>query len=143
MRKRLFSPLIFFTQLTALVLSPLSYADTLPEAHTLTIHGSNTIGAKLAPALISGYLQSLGAKNIRQQESGENESQITATFAPDAGNNANKAVINIAAHGSGKRLNPNELEFSGATDWTTLGIVQLQRACNERNFFTSFKGFYF
>tara|TARA_B110000196_G_scaffold65972_1_gene55719 strand:- start:15936 stop:17291 length:1356 start_codon:yes stop_codon:yes gene_type:complete len=101
MRKRLFSPLIFFTQLTALVLSPLSYADTLPEAHTLTIHGSNTIGAKLAPALISGYLQSLGAKNIRQQESGENESQITATFAPDAGNNANKAVINIAAHGSG------------------------------------------
>ena len=101
MRKRLFSPLIFFTQLTALVLSPLSYADTLPETHTLTIHGSNTIGAKLAPALISGYLQSLGAKNIRQQESGENESQITATFAPDAGNNANKAVINIAAHGSG------------------------------------------
>lgn len=101
MRKRLFSPLIFFTQLTALVLSPLSYADTLPETHTLTIHGSNTIGAKLAPALISGYLQSLGAKNIRQQESGENESQITATFAPNAGNNANKAVINIAAHGSG------------------------------------------
>lgn len=101
MRKRLFSPLIFFTQLTALVLSPLSYADTLPETHTLTIHGSNTIGAKLAPALISGYLQSLGAKNIRQQESGENESQIMATFAPDAGNNANKAVINIAAHGSG------------------------------------------
>lgn len=101
MRKRLFSPLIFLTQLTALVLSPLSYADTLPETHTLTIHGSNTIGAKLAPALISGYLQSLGAKNIRQQESGENESQITATFAPDAGNNANKAVINIAAHGSG------------------------------------------
>lgn len=101
MRKRLFSPLIFLTQLTALVLSPLSYADTLPETHTLTIHGSNTIGAKLAPALISGYLQSLGAKNIRQQESGENESQITATFAPNAGNNANKAVINIAAHGSG------------------------------------------
>ncbi len=101
MRKRLFFPLIFFTQLTALVLSPLSYADTLPETHTLTIHGSNTIGAKLAPALISGYLKSLGAKNIRQQESGENESQITATFAPDAGNNANKAVINIAAHGSG------------------------------------------
>jgi phosphate transport system substrate-binding protein len=42
------------------------------EAQTLfRLTGSNTIGAELAPMLVKGYLQSLGAQDIHQRSAGE------------------------------------------------------------------------
>jgi len=62
-----------------------------------TIHGSNTIGARLAPELVKSYLLSKGATDIEQISSGLNESRIEAKM----GNLQNVISVNIAAHGSG------------------------------------------
>ncbi|WP_299947295.1 phosphate ABC transporter substrate-binding/OmpA family protein [uncultured Microbulbifer sp.] len=60
-----------------------------------TLHGSNTIGAQLAPNLIRDYLAAKGARNIRSTPlSTINELRIQA----DLGNQ--KVFIDIAAHGS-------------------------------------------
>lgn len=43
-----------------------------PDVKTLfRMTGSNTVGAELAPLLVKGYLQSLGATEIRQRSAGE------------------------------------------------------------------------
>lgn len=62
----------------------------------LHIQGSNTIGAKLGPALVSGLLEKEGFSNVRVQESGINEQRVI-------GQDAQGRLVNIevAAHGSG------------------------------------------
>jgi phosphate transport system substrate-binding protein len=111
MRKPLFS----FIQIIALSLASLSHANTL------TIQGSNTIGAKLAPALVAGYLQSLGARDVELLVSKENESRITAQLESslDIGRNKNSdIVVDIAAHGSGtgfKALYLQEADIAAAS----------------------------
>ncbi|HCM06070.1 MAG TPA: hypothetical protein DIC30_08695, partial [Oceanospirillales bacterium] len=67
---------------------------------TLTIQGSNTIGAKLAPALVSSYLKSIGAEGVEFTSNVENESQITAKMSANHSRGNNDVVIDIAAHGS-------------------------------------------
>lgn len=77
----------------------------------LTIHGSNTIGAQLAPALIKGYLKSLGADPVELIELGNNESRVQATLAKSGRDGVARALrhllpslhvkVDIAAHGSG------------------------------------------
>lgn len=97
MRKSSFSLVQSLSLFITLSIAPLSHATTL------TIQGSNTIGAALAPALVSGYLQSLGAKNIELLGSGENESRITAQLESRSELNhdtSSDVVIDIAAHGS-------------------------------------------
>lgn len=69
---------------------------SLPEETVLRLHGSNTIGAKLAPALISGYFTNIlkAEKVVQQPGQKENEVVVKATF---------KDVVKIAeihAHGS-------------------------------------------
>ncbi|MBB3059312.1 phosphate ABC transporter substrate-binding protein [Microbulbifer rhizosphaerae] len=57
----------------ALLFCQLLLANPLiAETQTLfRLTGSNTIGAELAPLLVKGYLQHLGAENIRQRSEGE------------------------------------------------------------------------
>lgn len=63
---------------------------------TLSIQGSNTIGAALAPALIKAYVLSQGATDISSSSVIENEEVITAYLPSN-----NLITINIDAHGSG------------------------------------------
>lgn len=82
--------LFFFSLIQSLIL--LIAPSAL--ANTLTIQGSNTIGAKLAPALVTGYLHSLGAHDVKLIAREENESRITAQLE-------SSISVDIAAHGSG------------------------------------------
>lgn len=67
----------------------------------LTISGSNTIGAKLAPALAKGYLKHIGASEIQSAEDGTNQQVIFAVLPQNNGTQRQKSVrIDIAAHGS-------------------------------------------
>ncbi|WP_230712908.1 substrate-binding domain-containing protein [Marinobacter shengliensis] len=85
-------PRKFFTLclfvLAAVMLSPAS-------AHELEIHGSNTVGATLAPMLVSGYLQQLGDDNPSSRPTGEENEQILSANA----GGRNLSVL-VAAHGS-------------------------------------------
>jgi phosphate transport system substrate-binding protein len=69
-----------------------SFAEPL-----FTIHGSNTIGARLAPELVKAFLRSKGATDIELLISNINESRIQAKM----GGFQQKVFVNIAAHGSG------------------------------------------
>jgi hypothetical protein len=67
------------------------------EGVVLKLHGSNTIGAKLAPALAEEYLKSLGAKEIhvvtgRSPEEATVEGVLPGHSVP--------SVIEIRSHGS-------------------------------------------
>jgi len=61
----------------------------------LRLHGSNTVGEKLAPTLLKGYLESLGAQNIQITATGDVEKAIHA-YLPTQG----WIDIDIQAHGS-------------------------------------------
>jgi phosphate transport system substrate-binding protein len=74
--------------LATVVLTPAS-------AHELEIHGSNTVGATLAPMLVSGYLQQLGDSNPSSRPTGEENEQILSVNA----GGRNLSVL-VAAHGS-------------------------------------------
>ena len=78
--------------LTTLAALPLP-ASGQPALH---IQGSNTIGAKLGPALVGGLLEKEGFTNVRIEDSGLNEQRVT-------GQDAQGRMVNIevAAHGSG------------------------------------------
>jgi phosphate transport system substrate-binding protein len=69
-----------------------SFAEPL-----FTIHGSNTIGARLAPELVKAFLWSKGATDIELLISNINESRIQAKM----GGFQQTVFVNIAAHGSG------------------------------------------
>jgi phosphate transport system substrate-binding protein len=62
----------------------------------LRIQGSNTIGAKLGPALVGGLFESQGFSNVRIEKGVENEQRVLAEDKL-----GRTQQINIAAHGSG------------------------------------------
>ncbi|NNT94764.1 substrate-binding domain-containing protein [Stutzerimonas nitrititolerans] len=63
----------------------------------LSIQGSNTVGAKLAPMLIAGYFESQGLRDVRIAPAGrENEQRISATAA-----DGRTVFAEVAAHGTG------------------------------------------
>ena len=67
------------------------------EATTLLrIQGSNTIGAKLGPALVSGLFESQGMSNVRIAKGAENEQSVLAEDKL-----GRTLQVNVAAHGSG------------------------------------------
>lgn len=76
------------------------FAATVPSADggpVLRIQGSNTIGARLAPALVKGLFEEQGLHNIRiEPGDSQNEQSITARTA-----DAHEIRITVAAHGSG------------------------------------------
>jgi phosphate transport system substrate-binding protein len=67
-----------------------------------TLHGSNTIGANLAPELVKAFLLAKGALGIEiNATEGVNESRIEATIGPQQ----IPIWVDIAAHGSGTGFN--------------------------------------
>ncbi|MFL0797694.1 MAG: substrate-binding domain-containing protein [Cellvibrionaceae bacterium] len=88
---------LFITRSTRIILgSLLSWAlpinaSTLPALH-LTIHGSNTLGAKLIPHCAKAYLESKNIPSVRIDITGENKFRIQGE-SPNA-------LIWVAAHGS-------------------------------------------
>jgi phosphate transport system substrate-binding protein len=73
-------------------------ALVVPEgaATVLRIHGSNTIGAQLGPALAEGLLREQGLQAIRIEAGpSANEQRVTGRSA------AGEIMIEVAAHGSG------------------------------------------
>ncbi len=72
-------------------------ASMLSQAETiLTIQGSNTVGADLAPEIATSFLSSLGAVRIEKvAQAAENEVMITGYFS----NQSSKSIA-IHAHGS-------------------------------------------
>lgn len=77
---------IFFASL-----SPIYAAENV----VLRIHGSNTIGAKLAPALVIAWLKTKNYNNIQQNITAPEESLITAQDSE-----GHVYAIEIHAHGS-------------------------------------------
>lgn len=69
-----------------------------PDGTTiLRIHGSNTVGAKLAPMLVTGLFEAKGLQSVRIAPAGkENEQRVTAL---DERGKTIQALV--AAHGSG------------------------------------------
>lgn len=66
------------------------------RANELEIHGSNTIGAHLAPALIEGYLEAQGGTGIATRPGKvDNEQVVTGNLA------GRPFEAKVAAHGSG------------------------------------------
>lgn len=61
----------------------------------LRLHGSNTIGAKYAPDLAMGYLEKLGAKDIRPEKEASPEEQEVSGMLE-----GKRLVVDIKAHGS-------------------------------------------
>ncbi|WP_371877005.1 substrate-binding domain-containing protein [Microbulbifer sp. 2205BS26-8] len=87
--------LSFGLSLTSAAAAEVPAFDSNTSGLLFTLHGSNTIGAQLAPNLIRNYLATKGARNIRSTPLGTiNEQRIQA----DVGNQA--VFIDIAAHGS-------------------------------------------
>jgi len=76
---------------SALAQQPLPTEDQ-PQ---LRIQGSNTVGAKLGPALVKGLLQQQGLQDISLQPAGENETKASG-FTADG----RKVTVALAAHGS-------------------------------------------
>jgi phosphate transport system substrate-binding protein len=97
----------------------------------LRIHGSNTIGAKLAPALIKAYLSKIGATDIISVVKGKEEQEIQAALS-------NKNIkVEIAAHGSStgfKDLNDNLCDIAMASRRVKdKEVVVLQRFGNMKS----------
>ncbi len=83
-----------------LYLSPWTAFAALPlpadDRPVLRIQGSNTIGAKLGPALVTGLMQEQGLNDIRTSVTQENEQAVSALNGA-----GRKITVTIAAHGSG------------------------------------------
>ncbi|WP_334079081.1 substrate-binding domain-containing protein [Microbulbifer sp. M83] len=84
-----------FTQLgVALLMVLVALPVTALETQTLfRLTGSNTIGAELGPALVRGYLESLGGRRIDQRSAGE-QHWITAELS------GRRVQVPIIARGS-------------------------------------------
>ncbi|MGI9279168.1 MAG: substrate-binding domain-containing protein [Endozoicomonas sp.] len=79
------------------LISLFSVATQAKEELLFSIHGSNTVGAKLGPSLAESYLKYLGAESVGVFPTGrENEVKVTG-FLPSKGQ---LVSIFIAAHGS-------------------------------------------
>jgi len=82
--KRFFTLLLLFTALL----------QAKELGTLLKIHGSNTIGSRLAPALVKGYLQKIGATDIEEVEINAEDKEILALLSGE------KIKVEIEAHGS-------------------------------------------
>jgi len=63
----------------------------------LRLHGSNTIGAQLAPALVEAFLRKQGATEVRTAGSANPDEAIVSGILPDK---ATPTIIEISSHGS-------------------------------------------
>lgn len=70
--------------------------SSAPQQKLFTLHGSNTIGASLAPALVEKYLQNKGISDIRITETAPEEMLVTGTLKSEG----RTLAVEIQAHGS-------------------------------------------
>lgn len=71
------------------------FLPCLTFAHDLEIHGSNTIGATLAPMLMTGFLEQLTGQPVTAAPTGtENETVLSTSH------NGQPLTVRVAAHGS-------------------------------------------
>lgn len=97
--------LTLFTLCTALTSQPTWAGNNLPtfkpteSGLQFTLHGSNTIGAHLGPALIEAFFRSKGLTQVTTLPTGENEYRISGQL-PGNGSNSVAFYADIAAHGS-------------------------------------------
>ena len=82
----------YFAACTKVPLLSDSTANTV-----LRLHGSNTIGAELAPALVEGYLRKSGAKNIEKINGSVSDEVIIQAVLPGQ---STASKVEIKAHGS-------------------------------------------
>jgi len=85
-------PKFYFLVIPLLFVLPTVQADEV----LFRMHGSNTIGAKLGPALVRGWLQTMGYQQIHTVEDGEEEIKIVSLNRA-----GERKVIEIKSHGSG------------------------------------------
>lgn len=69
-------------------------STTGSDTYYFRLHGSNTIGAKLAPALVKEYLSKKGATNIEITRKDAEEQEVQATL------NGKEIKVEIVSHGS-------------------------------------------
>lgn len=73
----------------------LAFLPGVAAAHDLEIHGSNTVGATLAPMLMTGFLQQLTGQAVTSSATGaENEALLSTTL------DGNPLTVLVAAHGT-------------------------------------------
>ena len=72
-------------------------AFTTSSAVALRLHGSNTIGAKLAPSLVEAFLKKQGAASIRIIAGANPDEALVSALMPG---NASPIIVEINAHGS-------------------------------------------
>ncbi|WP_242674304.1 substrate-binding domain-containing protein [Marinobacter halodurans] len=89
-------PIAFVSRLALLASATLlAITSSLASANDLEIHGSNTIGARLAPALIAGYLNQAGASGVAIKSTPiENEQRVTGQL------HGQPFEARVEAHGS-------------------------------------------
>lgn len=63
----------------------------------LRIHGSNTVGAKLAPMLVAGFFEAQGFQSIRVASAGRDNEQVVTAIDPQG----TSVQALVAAHGTG------------------------------------------
>jgi phosphate transport system substrate-binding protein len=87
----------------------------------LRLHGSNTIGAQLVPALAEAYLKAQGATNVRRAPAGNDELLVQGNLP----GSSTSATIEIYAHGSSTAF--TDL----AEDKCDIGMASRKIASNE------------
>jgi phosphate transport system substrate-binding protein len=76
-------------------LSVLSPAPLAAQDETLRLHGSNTIGQRLAPALVREWATARGLQEVSSTRTAEEELQVVF------GGNGRRLVVDIHSHGTG------------------------------------------
>ncbi len=74
-----------------------SQVAALTSGPDFGIHGSNTIGAQLMPALIEGYAETIGAKVVKRVGEDPEEVQIELL----ASDGKKLSIVDLRSHGSG------------------------------------------
>jgi len=83
---------MFFAFIFLLFMLPTVQADEV----LFRMHGSNTIGARLGPSLVQGWLQTMGYQQIHTVQNAEEEINIVSLNRA-----GERKVIEIKSHGSG------------------------------------------
>ncbi len=113
MKKLRTAPLLFLTLLAALAAAGETFAQN--KETILRLHGSNTIGAQLAPDLAKNFLKKLGATSVLQTDIAVGTETDVEGYFPDS---KQTKVIEIRAHGSStafKGLKNNQCDIGMAS----------------------------
>lgn len=95
-RRTLLASVLVLTSLVAAAQPNAAATRAADPALTLRVHGSNTVGAVLAPALVVGWLQTNGWRDIEKRVPAFDELTITASQV-----DGRRIQVELKAHGTG------------------------------------------